>query len=200
MSTCYFSLFTIVWEQLFYRLENRDPVLGLWTLHYLCADAAKLYLEALATFHKFNLCRITYLVFSSNMASPKKDNFAILEQYHMSATGQDELTSYSYLFFPVLLSEFSSSMLTTLIQKALNVKFILLSLLALSLCRILSFVWRFIRIWMHGKEIHCARKLHRPLFYSLPIYIWEVWVLFDLTISIEGVLWLHSYSVLWQII
>jgi hypothetical protein len=59
------------------------------------------------------------------MASPKKDNFAILEQYHMPATGQDELTPYSYLFFPVFLSELSSSMLTTLIQQTLYVELVL---------------------------------------------------------------------------
>ena len=91
-------------------------------------------------------------------------------------------------------------MLTTLIQEALYVELLQLRLLALSLSGILSFVRRLIRIRMHRKEVHRTRKFHRSIIYSLPIYIREVWVLFDLTVSIERIFRLHSDSVLWEIV
>lgn len=74
-------------DELFDRVENRYPIFRLWALHNLGTDAAKLYLEALATFQKLNLSWVIYLVFSSNMASSKEDHLSILEQDHVSASG-----------------------------------------------------------------------------------------------------------------
>ncbi len=87
MSTCYFSLFTIARDKLLNRAENWDPSFRLWALHNLGPDASKLYLESLATFQKLYFGWVIYLVFSSYMASSKKDHFSILEQDHVSATG-----------------------------------------------------------------------------------------------------------------